>query len=86
MQHIYDLIIELKKYTNEGIVDKIKCKFLVVDSEKDEFSQAKLLYEKLRCSKDYLLFTSEETAELHVQTGSLGISNERIFSWIENVI
>ena len=82
MQHIYDLIIELKKYTNEGIVDKIKCKFLVVDSEKDEFSQAKLLYEKLRCSKDYLL----EAAELHMQTGSLGISNERIFSWIENVI
>lgn len=82
----YDLIIELKKYTNEGIVDKIKCKFLVVDSEKDEFSQARLLYEKLKCSKDYLLFTSEEAAELHVQTGSLGISDERIFNWIENVV
>ncbi|MBO8131211.1 MAG: alpha/beta hydrolase [Candidatus Marinimicrobia bacterium] len=79
----YDLIIELKKYTNEDVVDKIKCKFLVVDSEKDEFSQAKLLYEKLKCPKDYLLFTEKEAAELHCQTGSLGISEERIFNWVE---
>ena len=39
---------------------------------------------RLKCPKDYLLFTAREAAQLHVQTGSTAVSNERIFAWLED--
>jgi len=80
------LMVEMKRYTNRGIAEKITAKTLVVDGEAEEFGQAKELYDALRCPKDYLLFTARETAQLHVQTGATAVSNQRIFDWLEDNI
>ena len=66
----------------EGFAEKITAKTLVVDGEAEEWGQAKELFAALRCPKDYLLFTASEAAQLHVQTGSPAISNQRIFDWL----
>jgi pimeloyl-ACP methyl ester carboxylesterase len=77
------LMKEMKRYTNKGFAEKITAKTLVVDGEAEEFGQAKELLDVLRCPKDYMLFTAAEAAQLHVQTGSTAVSNQRIFDWLE---
>lgn len=78
------LMAELKKYTLEGLAEKITAKTLVIDGEAEEFGQARDLYEALKCPKDYLLFTAAEAAQLHVQTGSLAVQTHRVFDWLED--
>ena len=74
-----------RPYKMAGVVDKIKCRVLVVDSEedKDMAGQARKLYRALRCPKDFLFFTVKEGAEEHCQMGALLISSERIFNWLD---
>ncbi|WP_156184596.1 hypothetical protein [Clostridium carboxidivorans] len=38
------------------------------------------------CRKDYMLFTGKEGAGAHCQCGAKLIGNERIFSWIEDIL
>ena len=45
--------------------------------------QPKKIYDALTSSKKYILFTEEEGAEEHCQTGSLSLSNQRIFDWLD---
>ena len=78
------LVLDMNRYTNRGFAEKITAKTLVVDGEAEEWGQAKELFAALRCPKDYLLFTASEAAQLHVQTGSPAISNQRIFDWLED--
>ncbi len=80
------LMTGMKAYTNRGFAERITCRTLVIDGEAEEFGQAKELYDALTCPKDYLLFTAEETAPLHVQVGALAVSSQRIFDWIDENI
>ncbi|HTN13382.1 MAG TPA: alpha/beta fold hydrolase [Sphingomonadaceae bacterium] len=80
------LMTELNHYRNEDVVGRIKCRTLVMEGEMDDFSQARELYDKLRCPKDYVLFTSRETAMIHNQVGALAVSTQRTFDWIETYI
>lgn len=77
------LIADLSRYRSEDLVGQIKCRTLAMEGEMDEFSQARQLYARLRCPKDYLMFTSKEAAMLHNQVGALAVSTERAFDWIE---
>jgi hypothetical protein len=77
------LVVDMNRYSNKGFAEKITAKTLVVDGEAEEWGQARELFAALRCPKDYLLFTAAEAAQLHVQTGSPAISNQRIFDWLE---
>jgi hypothetical protein len=79
-----ELMRVVAKYTNEGFAAMIGAKTLVVDGEAEEYGQARELFAALRCPKDYLLFTAEEAAPLHVQTGSPAVSCQRIFAWLED--
>ena len=80
-----ELIKMTRPYTMKNIVNQIKCKMLVVDSEDDSDmpGQARKLYEALKCPKEYMLFTKEEGAEEHCQMGACFISTERIFNWLD---
>ncbi len=81
-----ELFIGMKQYTNEGFAQRITARTLVIDGEEEEFGQAKELYDALKCPKDYMLFTRQETAPLHVQVGALAVSSQRIFDWIDENI
>lgn len=78
-----DWVVDMQNYSNLDIVSKITCKVLVMDGTDDDFSQGKELFEALKCPKDYMLFTAEDTGLQHCQAGALGISSERIFDWLD---
>jgi len=77
------LLDSMKSFTNLEGVGGIKATTLVIDAEAEEFGQSKRFYDALTCEKDYILFTEEEAAPLHVQTGSLALASQRIFDWID---
>jgi hypothetical protein len=81
-------MLELKKYTLKDLAADIKCPVLVVDSQDDMFfrGQAMGLYKALRCPKEYMLFTKDDTAQAHCQAGATAISNERIFNWLDRTV
>ncbi len=79
-----DMMLELKKYSNENIADQIRCRMLVVDGEADSYGQGLELYDALGRQPDgYLKFTAEDTGLLHCQTAALAVASQRIFEWIE---
>lgn len=84
----YDLITGAKKYTLKDIVKNITCPTLVLDAEKDDSfpGQPKKVFDALTSpNKKYILFTQDEGAEEHCQSGAAALSNQRIFDWIDEV-
>lgn len=75
----------VKKFDNTAIIDKISCKVLVMDGTSELWGkgQSKELYDMLRCEKDYMLFTEEDSASEHCQVGAGGIATQRLFDWID---
>lgn len=84
----FELIQGSKKYTVKDIAQKIKCPTLVLEAEKDDSfpGQPRMVYDALTCPKKYILFTSEEGAEEHCQSGAPAISNQRIFDWLDETL
>jgi pimeloyl-ACP methyl ester carboxylesterase len=81
-----EMLDMMETFTNEDGVGRIRATTLVIDAEAEEFGQAKELYDRLTCEKDYMIFTEAEAAPLHVQTGSLAVSSQRIFDWIDEEV
>lgn len=84
----YDLITGAKKYTLKDIIKNITCPTLVLDAEKDDSfpGQPKKVFDALTSpNKKYILFTQDEGAEEHCQSGAAALSNQRIFDWIDEV-
>ncbi|MHB1947662.1 MAG: alpha/beta hydrolase family protein [Gammaproteobacteria bacterium] len=81
-----DAITKLQQYTLAGVVGKIKCPMLVVDSDNDMFfqGQAKQLFDALKSPKTYLLFTKDQYAQAHCQMGAIAVSNEKILHWLSD--
>ena len=69
------------------IAYKIKCPTLLLAGEKDHSfaGQAEKLYNLLKCSKKYILFTTEEGAEDHCHVAALSLANQRIFDWLDGI-
>ncbi len=83
-----ELVRMMRAYTLRGRVTDINCEMLVLDSEHDQniHGQAVMLYDSLRSSKEYILFTEEDGADEHCQMGAITVSNERTFNWLDRVL
>lgn len=83
-----DVMVKLKAYTLEGVVQMIDCSMLIVDSESDAFlkGQPQKVYDRLTCPKTLLKFSAETTAQAHCQMGAIAISNESIFAWLDQTL
>jgi len=83
-----DLMMKLKDFNNEGVVDRIDCRMLIMDGTAEEFSagQARKLYDALKAPKDYMLFTEKDTGLVHCQTGALSVATQRLFDWLDENI
>jgi pimeloyl-ACP methyl ester carboxylesterase len=81
----FELIQGSKQYCVKDIAQKIECPTLVLEAEKDDSfpGQPKKVYDALTCPKKYKLFTTEEGAEEHCQSGAPAISNQHIFDWLD---
>jgi alpha-beta hydrolase superfamily lysophospholipase len=80
-----ELLEDMRRYDASAGISRIRCPTLVVDAEAEEYGDAKVFYDALKCPKTYLLFTKAEAAPLHVQTASLALGSQRIFDWIDDV-
>jgi pimeloyl-ACP methyl ester carboxylesterase len=83
----FELIQGSKQYSVKNIAQNIKCPTLVLEAERDDSfpGQPKKVYDALRCPKKYILFTTEEGAEEHCQSGAPAVSSQRIFDWLDEV-
>lgn len=83
-----DLLFKLREFNNEPVVQRIRCRTLVMDGTAEAFTvgQAKRLFDALTCPKDYLLFTEEDTAQLHCQEAAQAVANHRMFDWVDEYI
>lgn len=80
-----ELLEKLKEYDYTGILNQITCHMLVMDGTGETWGkgQAKKLYDALKCPKDYMLFTAEDSASKHCQTGAPAVSTQRMFDWLD---
>ncbi len=81
-----DLMLKLREFNNEEIVEQIDCHMLVMDGTGENVSpgQARKLYDALRCEKDFMLFTPEDTGLVHCQAGALAVASQRLFDWLDD--
>jgi pimeloyl-ACP methyl ester carboxylesterase len=81
-----ELFIKIEDYTLKGVTDKIRCNMLICDGEEEHFfeGQAKKLYDLLKCPKDFMVFTVEEAAASHCQSGAEAVSSQRVFDWLDD--
>ena len=83
-----EFLDRLKDYDYTSVVGQISCKMLVMDGTKETWGagEAKQLYDSLNSPKYYMLFTEEDSAAYHCQTGAPAVSAQRMFDWLdENV-
>ncbi|QDF04346.1 hypothetical protein BHS04_14175 [Myxococcus xanthus] len=83
-----ELFRKLEEFTNEAIVDRIRCPVLIMEGEAEDASpgQSQKLYDALRGPKHLMMFTHEEAAPLHCQAASTALAEARLFDWLdENV-
>ena len=81
----YELVKKSSAFTLKEIASNIRCPTLVLDAEKDDSfpGQPQKVYNALTCPKKYTLFTVDEGAEEHCQSGAPSLSNQRIFDWLD---
>ena len=85
----YELIVGAKKYSVKSILSRIKCPTLVLEAEKDDSfpGQPKKVYDGLSSllpeHKKHIIFTEDEGAEEHCQSGAASLTNQRIFDWLD---
>lgn len=77
------MLDEMQTYTNKNTAANITAAMLIINAEYEPYGQARQLYDTIPGKKDFMVFTEEEAAPLHVQTGSLAVSISRIFDWID---
>lgn len=79
-----DLIKHLGAYSLEGVLDKITCKVLLMDGTAEQWSpgDGEKIHRMLPNSH-MMVFTDEDTAAMHNQTGALAIANQRLFDWLD---
>ncbi|MET0342095.1 MAG: alpha/beta fold hydrolase [Polyangiales bacterium] len=80
-----DYMTKLEDFDNTRVVDRIRCRTLVMDGTAEAFSagEGTRLYDALSCPKAYLLFNEEDTGLLHCQEGAQAVANHRMFDWLD---
>lgn len=83
-----DVFSKLQTYNLREVAKQIKCPMLVVNSSDDLWNQgqARQLYDELQSSKAFLEFTRADNAEAHCQMGTIAVSNEKIFNWLNEIL
>jgi hypothetical protein len=70
----------------------ITCSTLILEGEKDDSfpGQPRKVYDGLTSLKPqfkkHIVFTEEEGAEEHCQSGASGLTSQRIFDWLDEIL
>ncbi len=87
----YDIYSSLAGYTLDGVAGRIKCPILITDPENEQFwpGQSRKLFDAVATPDDrkaLVRFTAAEGADSHCQPRALGIRDERIFDWLDEIL
>ncbi len=80
------MMAALDDYTNEGLLDRIGCRMLIMDGEADGYSQSEAMFAALRCPKERIVFTAGDTGLQHCQVGAAGVGVQRMFDWLDEYL
>lgn len=77
-----------KQFTLKGFAEQITCPTLVVHAEGDDIgASAPQLYDALTVAeKELILFTADEGADQHCETGARQLYHARAFSWLDALL
>lgn len=85
----YDVYHALQDYTLDGVAERITCPILITDPDAEQFwpGQAEKLYRAVASERKSLVrFTAAEGAEGHCEPKALGLRDQRIFDWLDQVL
>jgi hypothetical protein len=87
----FDVYKALEAYTLDGIADKIECPILITDPEHEQFwpGDAQKLFDAVATPverKALVRFTAAEGADSHCEPQALGLRDQRVFDWLDEVL
>ena len=91
LETAFDVFKALEDYTMDGIAERIECPILIADPEHEQFwpDQPRRLYEAVATPEDrkaLVAFTAEEGADSHCEPRALGVRDQRIFDWLDQIL
>jgi dienelactone hydrolase len=87
-QSAYDVFAEARKYTLEGVADRITTPLLITDPEGEQFwpGQSERLYRALPGPKRLVGFTAAEGADRHCEPLARSLVEQRCFDWLDETL
>lgn len=87
----FDVYKALEDYKLEDVAGKIECPILITDPDNEQFwpGQSKQVFEAVATPADrkaLVAFTTEEGADSHCEPRALGVRDERIFDWLDQIL
>jgi hypothetical protein len=82
----FDIYKSVKKYTMDGIVDKMRTPIFIADPENEQFwpGQPKRLFDALTVKEKVLVpFTVREGADGHCEPLAPQLRSQRVFDWLD---
>jgi len=87
----FDVYRALGDYTLDGVAEQIECPILITNPENEQFwpGQSEQLYEAVATPEDrkaLVDFTAEEGADSHCEPRALGLRDQRVFDWLDEIL
>jgi hypothetical protein len=81
----YEVFTEARRYTLDGVVDRITSPMLVTDPEGERFwpGQSRRLYDALPGPKQLVHFSAVEGADRHCEPMARSLLEQRLFDWLD---
>lgn len=88
VETVQEYLRAIREFSLADRADRISCPSLIFDSEGDEVAsqQGKLLYDSLRCEKEFFLFTDEYGAGGHGHPLAQQLFYQRAFEFLDRVM
>ena len=84
----YDTFTAVRRYTLQGITDRIRAPMLITDPEGEQFwpGQSRQVYDALAGAKQLIRFTADEGADRHCEPMAKTLLEQRMFDWLDEVL
>jgi hypothetical protein len=82
----FEVFTEARRYTLDGIVDRITAPMMITDPEGEQFwpGQSRRLYDALPGPKRLVGFSAAEGADRHCEPMARSLLEQRLFDWLDN--
>lgn len=87
----FDVYTALADYTLDGVAERIECPILITDPENEQFwpGESRRLFDAVATPADrkaLVAFTEAEGADSHCEPRALGLRDQRIFDWLDEIL